>query len=149
MLAYFFCALGVGAIWALQPIINAGLARSVGVVLASCISFGIGFAALVVAVLIGHGLQGQTIPVSAALQSGWQYYLGGIIGATVVLGMTFLVPLFGAGATIASAISGQLLMAAVIDQFGLFGATQVPLGPWRIFGFLCLIIGVNVVVRRY
>lgn len=148
MFIYFFCALGVGIIWALQPIINAGLARSLGVVLAACISFGIGFLVLLVAVLAAHTTAGQSVPINAALQTNWAYYLGGIIGALVVFGMTYLVPVFGAGATIASAITGQLLMAAVIDQFGLFGAAQVPLSPLRVFGFVCLIVGVNLVVRR-
>lgn len=148
MLIYFALALGIGVIWALQPIINAGLAKSVGTLMASTISFAIGLVLLIFSVLAVHLFCGEPIGVSSLQDVHPYYYLGGVIGAIVVLGMTFIVPRFGAGATLSSAITGQLIMAALIDQFGLFGAPQTMLSWPRLLGILFLLTGVNLVIHK-
>ena len=51
-------------------------------------------------------------------------WLGGLMGLTVVLPITFAQPRIGATATIGILIAGQLVMGALIDRFGLFGVDQ-------------------------
>lgn len=148
MLIYFLLAVGTGCIWAVQPIINAGLAKSVGTIMASCISFGVGWILLVLAVIGAKQHTGTPIEYGALFGTQPQYYLGGVIGATVVLVMTYVVPRFGAGASLASTITGQMIMAALIDQFGLFGAPKADLTVARLIGFVLLIVGVNLIVRK-
>ncbi|WP_371362386.1 hypothetical protein SRRS_35470 [Sporomusa rhizae] len=144
---YVALSLVVGAIWAMQPIINAQLAKSIGTVGAAGFSFAVGWVFLACAFIFVQAQSGVSFHLALAFENP-KLLLGGVIGAVVVLGMTYLVPRFGAGNTLALAITGQLIMAAAIDQFGLLGIPQVELSPFRILGFVLLLIGVNIVVHK-
>ena len=50
--------------------------------------------------------------------------------------------MLGAALMLASSIVGQLSAALVIDHFGLFGATVVPISTTRVIGVLLLAAGV-------
>ncbi|WP_169802141.1 DMT family transporter [Neomoorella mulderi] len=141
-------ALGIGAIWALQPVINAGLARSTGPLMASTISFLIGSLLLIISVAIYHCFAKEPFNFAVLSQVNPIYYMGGAIGAAVVLGMTTIIPKLGAGGVLSAAITGQLIMAAVIDHFGLLGAPRIALNSLRLIGIILLLIGVNLVIYR-
>jgi transporter family-2 protein len=68
-------------------------------------------------------------------------WLGGVMGLTVVLAITFAQPRIGATATIGILIAGQLVMGAVIDRFGLFGVDRIDISAPRAAGILLLGIG--------
>ena len=68
-------------------------------------------------------------------------WLGGVMGLTVVLAITFAQPRIGATATIGILIAGQLVMGAVIDRFGLFGAERIDISAPRAVGIVLLGIG--------
>jgi bacterial/archaeal transporter family-2 protein len=68
-------------------------------------------------------------------------WLGGVMGLTVVLAITFAQPRIGATATIGILIAGQLVMGALIDRFGLFGVDQIAISPARLAGIALLGIG--------
>jgi len=144
---YVVLSLVMGAIWAVQPIINAQLAKYIGTVGAACVSFAVGWVFLACSYIFAQVQSGTSFDLSLAFQNP-KLLLGGIIGAVIVLGMTYLVPRFGAGNTLALAITGQLIMAALIDQFGLLGIPQIDLTPLRALGFVLLLIGVNLVVHK-
>ncbi|BCV22680.1 DMT family transporter [Moorella sp. Hama-1] len=148
MLVFFFLAFGVGAIWAIQPVINAGLARYTSSLVASTISFIIGSFVLILSVIIFHLLTKEPFRLEVLGQIKPIYYFGGVIGAAVVLSMTKIIPILGAGGVLSSAITGQLIMAAIIDQYGLFGAPRVTLNLIRIVGIVLLLIGVNLVIHK-
>ena len=59
---------------------------------------------------------------------------------------TVAVRTLGARAMIACLLTGQLAMAAVIDQFGLLGVTQQPLTATRAVGLVLLGGGVALVL---
>ncbi|WP_011393609.1 DMT family transporter [Neomoorella thermoacetica] len=148
MLVFFFLALGIGAIWALQPVINAGLARSTGPLMASTISFLIGSLLLIISVVITQWLTKDPLDFAALSRVNPVYYMGGAIGAAVVLGMTTIIPKLGAGGVLSAAITGQLIMAAIIDHFGLLGAPRIALNSLRLIGIILLLIGVNLVIYK-
>jgi transporter family-2 protein len=68
-------------------------------------------------------------------------WLGGVMGLTVVLSITFAQPRIGATATIGILIAGQLVMGAVIDRFGLFGVDRIDISAPRAAGIVLLGIG--------
>jgi transporter family-2 protein len=68
-------------------------------------------------------------------------WLGGVMGLTVVLAITFAQPRIGATATIGILIAGQLVMGAVIDRFGLFGVDRIDISAPRAVGIVLLGIG--------
>jgi len=84
----------------------------------------------------------------AALRSPAWLWLGGLCGAFIVLAVTVSGPRIGTAATIALLITGQLVMGAAIDRFGLFGLERIPLTPTRIVGLLLLAIGATLTLRK-
>lgn len=68
-------------------------------------------------------------------------WIGGLMGLTVVTAITFAQPRIGATATIGILITGQLVMGALIDRFGLFGVDRIGISLPRAAGIVLLGIG--------
>jgi len=75
-------------------------------------------------------------------------WAGGLMGFTVVTAITFAQPRLGATAVIGILIAGQLAMGAVIDRFGLFGVTSIPISWERAVGIVLLGIGAGLSLVR-
>lgn len=69
-------------------------------------------------------------------------FLAGILIAFYVLSITYIAPRFGVGNAVFFVLLGQLVSAAAIDHFGLFGAQISPLGPTRAIGIALMAFGV-------
>lgn len=69
-------------------------------------------------------------------------FFAGVLLAFYVLSITAIAPKFGVGNAIFFVLIGQLISAAVIDHFGLFGAQQIPLTWTRLSGLLLMATGV-------
>ncbi len=59
-------------------------------------------------------------------------FLAGALVAFYILSITYIAPHFGIGNAVFFVLLGQLVSAALIDQFGLFGAQVSPLIPTRL-----------------
>lgn len=68
--------------------------------------------------------------------------LAGSLIAFYVLSITYIAPHFGVGNAVFFVLLGQLISAAAIDHFGLFGATQTPLTLMRGSGIAVMGLGV-------
>lgn len=68
--------------------------------------------------------------------------LAGVLIAFYVLSITFIAPHFGIGNAVFFVLLGQLLSAAAIDHFGLFGARVSPLDATRALGIALMAAGV-------
>src|SRR3546814_15308053 len=55
-----------------------------------------------------------------------QFYFGGLFVAFYVIAVTFIAPRFGVGNAIFFVLVGQLVSAAAIDHFDLFGSLRFP-----------------------
>lgn len=71
-----------------------------------------------------------------------QLFLAGALIAFYVLSITFIAPHFGIGNAVFFVLLGQLISAAAIDHFGLFGAQVSPLGLARAGGIALMAVGV-------
>ena len=69
-------------------------------------------------------------------------FLGGCLVAFYVLTITWVAPSFGVGNAVFFVLIGQLISAAIIDHFGLFGAAQHPLTLARAGGIGVMAAGV-------
>ena len=92
-------------------------------------------AAVVFALTGGHGLG----KVAAAPK---HLFLAGALIAFYVLSITFIAPHFGIGNAVFFVLIGQLISAAAIDHFGLFGAQATALSAARMGGIALLAAGV-------
>ena len=70
------------------------------------------------------------------------YYFGGAIVVLYIVVVTWIAPQFGVGSTIFFVLLGQLLSAAIIDHYGLFGAVQHSVDYKRVLGIIIMSIGV-------
>ncbi|TNF58218.1 MAG: DMT family transporter [Rhodobacteraceae bacterium] len=69
-------------------------------------------------------------------------FLGGVFVAFYVLSVTYIAPHFGVGNAVFFVLIGQLVSAAAIDHFGLFGAQVSPLDLKRAGGIALMGLGV-------
>jgi transporter family-2 protein len=70
------------------------------------------------------------------------YFLGGLMIVFYVLSVTWAAPRIGVGNAIFFVLLGQIVSAAAIDHFGLFGAAASPITARRWLGIVCMAIGV-------
>lgn len=68
--------------------------------------------------------------------------LAGALIAFYVLSITYIAPHFGVGNAVFFVLLGQLISAAAIDHFGLFGAQPTALGAARLGGIALMAAGV-------
>lgn len=68
----------------------------------------------------------------------WHLFGAGVLIAIYVLSVTWIAPVFGVGNAVFFVLMGQMVSAAVIDQFGLFGAKAVALSPLRLGGLVLM-----------
>ena len=117
---------------------NATLGRYLGApMLAGAILLAVGFlTALVVALITGPD---AIVKLASAPR---HLLLAGLLVAFYVLSITAIAPKFGVGNAIFFVLIGQLLSAATIDHFGLFGAEPVSLSWPRLSGLLLMGAGV-------
>ena len=117
---------------------NAALGRHLGApMLAGAVLLAVGFlTASVVALITGPG---ALVKLASAPR---HLLLAGLLLAFYVLSITAIAPKFGVGNAIFFVLVGQLLSAATIDHFGLFGAQSVPLSWSRLCGLLLMATGV-------
>ncbi|MAZ22482.1 DMT family transporter [Roseovarius sp.] len=73
--------------------------------------------------------------------------LGGVLVAFYVLSITYVAPHFGVGNAVFFVLLGQLISAAAIDHFGLFGARISPLTLNRAAGIALMATGVFLTQR--
>ncbi len=77
----------------------------------------------------------------------WYAFTSGILGLVIVGTIGYVVPRLGAARGFTLIIAAQFLLAALIDHFGLFGATQRTLDLSKVFGLAIMLGGVWLVVR--
>ena len=68
--------------------------------------------------------------------------LAGVLVAFYVLSITYVAPHFGVGNAVFFVLLGQLVAAAAIDQWGLFGARETPLSLTRAGGIALMAAGI-------
>ncbi len=98
----------------------------------------------VVAFGVSAAVMVATGPGALAKVPGAPRYLllAGVLIAFYVLSITFIAPHFGVGNAVFFVLLGQLISAAAIDHFGLFGAQVSPVSLTRAGGIGLMAAGV-------
>ena len=127
-----------GLAGAVQVSVMGELGERVGVVPALAFAATITMVgALVVFVAAERSLSG----VRAAFDQPAWLWTGGLMGLLIVFSITLSAPRIGTAATVGLVIAGNLVMAAVIDRFGLLGQEEIPLHWPRLLGIALLAVG--------
>jgi transporter family-2 protein len=85
---------------------------------------------------------------AAAVRQPIWLWTGALMGALIVLTITFAGARLGTTGTVALLITGNLAMAIVIDRFGLFGLHRIPLHTQRIVGIALLAAGAALALKK-
>jgi transporter family-2 protein len=66
----------------------------------------------------------------------------GMFGLIVIASISYTIPRVGVAAAITTIVAGQLLVATILDHYGLLEATIRPLNLTRIIGMAVVLFGV-------
>lgn len=133
----FIFSIIAGAAMSVQGVLNTRLSEKIGLYEANAAVQGTAFALSAVALLfLGKGYFREMADVPR------YYWLGGVLGliitVTVMLGIKDLNPTV----SISTILIAQLLVAALIDAFGLFGSEKIAFGWSKYVGIAVMIAGV-------
>lgn len=134
MLSVIFCAIA-GAAMSFQGVINTRLSEKIGLYESNMFVQGTAFVlSLGTMLLLGKG------NLSSLIDAKKIYWLGGVLG--LIITITVMLGIKGLSPTVAISIIliSQLLVAAMIDFFGILGSDKVPF-YWTKFLGLALMIG--------
>lgn len=129
----------IGALLPVQVGVNSELARHINSpVLAALVSFLVGGMCLMIsAVVLRAPLPswGQVVSMPP-----W-VWMGGLIGAAVVLGSILAGPKIGALALVGLLLAGQLIASVLIDHYGWLGFPIQKMDVYRLLGVIFLVGG--------
>jgi transporter family-2 protein len=138
-------ASAAGLAGAIQAAVMGELGERVGIVPALAFAVLVSLACALAALLVWER---SFSGVRAALHEPMWLWIGGVMSVFIVLAITVGPPRIGVTATIAIVIAGNLLSAALIDRFGLFGVERVGLTGPRVVGFVLLALGAALTLKR-
>jgi bacterial/archaeal transporter family-2 protein len=142
--AVALCAIG-GLAGAIQAAVMGELGGRVGVAPALVFAVGVSLVcSLALLVVWERRFDG----VRAAVDQPLWLWVGGVMSVFIVLAITVATPRIGVAATIGIVIAGNLLMAALIDQFGLLGQDEVAITWPRLVGLMLLAAGAALSLAR-
>ncbi len=133
-----------GGLIAIQSVLNASLGQRIGNLGSVLVLTLISAVTLVILIII--------FPASSNLSSlpslsEWYLYIGGVLGVAILAAPIFLVPRIGTTSTLIAIVLGQLTIALVIDQFGLFASPKIGISSVRFLGILLVALGAYLVGR--
>lgn len=128
-----------GIFIAMQGVFNTRVSAKIGLWETNTIVMAIGFiTAAIITIFIGNGSFTKISGVNKI------YLLGGMFGVVVVYCIMKGISLLGATYSVGIVIVSQLIVAMIIDTFGLFGSPKISFDITKPGGVLIIIIGVIV-----
>jgi len=144
LLPLFSLAILAGSLITVQSVLNSALGQKTGYLGSVLLLTLVSLSALVVLILIfPQTANFRAIPGLAQ----WYLYLGGLLGVVILAAPIFLIPRIGATSTLTGIVLGQLLLAIIIDHFGLFGLPRMAISLQRVLGAILLVAGAYLVTR--
>lgn len=141
----YLLVVGAGVSVALQQVLNANLRAQLGSPWwAGFVSYVVG---MLVMLAVALTTSGPKISISLADGASWLSWTGGLFGAIFIGVAVLMVPSLGAATVLSLIVVGQMLGSMVFDHFGVLGLPQQPIGPVRLAGAACLVLGV-ILVRK-
>jgi len=142
---YLVASIALGVVIAMQPLMNAVLARAIGSPYgAAGISIAVALVgAIAIMAVAGRGDMSRANLVAVP----WWIYLAGFAGTAFVAGGVVIAPVTGALLFFLCVIAGQLFGAAIADHLGAFGLEVRPVSLARLAGIGLVLAGV-VLVRN-
>jgi transporter family-2 protein len=133
-------AMGAGASIALQAAANSKLRQNIGDPLWAAYFSILG--TILTATIAMAILRPQTPSIAELRETQWWNWIGGPLGALIVLAGAALTQRLGAAPFIALVVGGQLLCSLFLDHYALLGLAEQPITVGRVLGALLVVAGV-------
>ena len=139
--SYILLAAAVGACFAVQASANGKFRLNLNAspLWAAFFSISGTFLTAVTAMIV---LRPPAPETAAIRETPWWNWIGGPLGALIVLGGAALVSQLGAALFIALVVSGQLICSLLLDHFALLGLPEQPISLGRVLGAVLVVGGV-------
>lgn len=136
MLGFIFSIIA-GAAMSVQGVFNTNLSEKTGLFESNTFVQGTAFIlSLIVMWIFGDG------KFSEVFSADKLYLTGGILGVAITVTVMLSIKNLSPTIAISTILIAQLLTAALIDAFGLFGAEKIPFGLPKYIGVALMIAGV-------
>lgn len=136
MLGLFF-SVAAGALMSIQGVFNTRLKENIGINETNLIVQGTAFSvALLIFIICGNGNLKNIAHVNKL------FLFGGVIGVIITFTVIKGIEAMGATYAISTILVAQLIMAAIIDKYGLFYAEKVKFCTNEIIGVIAMVIGI-------
>ena len=133
----FIMSIIAGATMSIQGVMNTRLSEKIGLYESNAFVQGTAFILSVIAVFIlGKGQFSQILEVNKL------YWLGGVLGLIITITVMLAIGDLSPTVAISVILISQLLVAALIDAFGLLGAEKVAFHWNKYVGVALMIAGV-------
>ncbi|KAI9472361.1 MAG: hypothetical protein EXX96DRAFT_583781 [Benjaminiella poitrasii] len=133
---------------AFQAGCNATLNRYGGRSFSSVISFSTGVVCCLIFFALDVTIAKTPLPTDNVRTAPWYAWIGGILGTYYVVINILTVPRLGAATVLSVFVCAQIIMACIIDHFGLVGVVQRTYTLWRILASLGL-VGCVIVISKF
>lgn len=139
----FIFAVVAGALMSVQGVFNTRVSEKIGLFESNVIVQGTAFILAIIAMFIFG--KGDIFKIN---ECNKLYLTGGIIGFFITITVMLAISNLSPTIAISAILIAQLLVAALIDAFGLFGAKKVPFDITKYVGIILMISGVIVFKYR-
>lgn len=95
-----------------------------------------------------YARQGKNIFAEMQVSTVGMVFIAGILGVGIIAGIAYALPKIGVAAGLSMIISGQMIVAVVVDTLGLTGEEPIPLSWVRIGGLVLLVLGTWAIVPK-
>ena len=146
LFVWIFLASAAGAFISIQAAANASLRNQLNDV--RWATFFSICGTMLCAVLVMLAIRPSSPSADALRSAPWWHWIGGPLGAIIVLSGAALTPKLGAASFIAAVVAGQLACSALLDHFALLSLPSHPLTLARGLGVALVFTGVLLITRN-
>ena len=143
-LLYLSLAALAGLTMAVQGSINSVLGKKIGILQASFIVHISATVLLILLLVLNNGKNTLTL----WREIPWYLYLGGVLGVVISYTVIISFPKLGVAVATTAIITVQVLTAAIIDHFGIFGLEKISFSWLKLLGIFFLAVGVRLLLNK-
>ena len=128
-----------GILISIQGVFNSKASEKIGLWQTNVLVHGLGFfVSLIIVLMVKDGSFSKITDVNKI------YLIGGALGVVIVYSVMKGITSIGPAYSVSILLISQLIIALVIDSFGLFGIEKVPFNTTKLIGITMMISGVLV-----
>lgn len=137
-------ALGVGMVMAVYLPVVGSMGRTLGSPLLAAVPF---FVVGLASALLFSTITGQWTHAARLRDLSWWHPLAGFGAFLMIIGSAYLIPRIGASPFFVVVVAGQLVVGALVAQYGFLSSAVVPLTLEKLVGLVLVVGGAYLVVR--